>query len=204
MKLLSLWVFCQSMLIISSPIFGKTPTQNRLPLFVGYSEKIPAKIETKMKEYTWHKGCPVAINDLRYLHVSYYGFDQKPHAGIIIINKALSKEVIAIFAQLYQHRFPIERMQAMYTFKGNFVLVDGLQRLIAVRSFLNNDIKAFGMYYEDFEGHIPNNLDFIIAINNLKSRKQVLHWYIEINEGGIVHSKEEMDRVKRLLSVEKS
>ena len=39
--------------------------------------------------------------------------------------------------------------------------------------------------------------------NNLKTRKEVLQWYIEMNNGGTPHTKEEINRVKILLETEK-
>lgn len=39
-----------------------------------------------------------------------------------------------------------------------------------------------------------------IYINDLQYEKDVLQWYIEMNEGGTPHTKEEIQRVKDLLS----
>jgi len=36
-------------------------------------------------------------------------------------------------------------------------------------------------------------------VNNLKTRKEVLQWYIEFNSGGTVHTDAEIQRVKKLL-----
>ena len=91
----------------------------------------------------------------------------------------------------------------MNTYDGPYQLVDGLQRLTAVRDFIKNRIPIFGWYYKDIEGHIPTRCEFIWHVNNLKTRAEVLRWYIEINEGGIVHTKDEIDKVKRLLIKER-
>lgn len=37
-------------------------------------------------------------------------------------------------------------------------------------------------------------------INDLMNRKDVLKWYIEMNSGGTVHSKDEIDRVTKLMN----
>jgi hypothetical protein len=37
-----------------------------------------------------------------------------------------------------------------------------------------------------------------VHVNDLKSKKEVLTWYIEMNAGGTPHSKEEIDRVTAL------
>ncbi len=84
----------------------------------------------------------------------------------------------------------------------DFVCVDGLQRTTAIMRFIDNEIPAFGVYYKDFEDNLPMEIDIIVNINELKTRKEVLKWYIEMNEGGTPHTEEEIERVKRLLESE--
>ena len=83
---------------------------------------------------------------------------------------------------------------------GNYVCVDGLQRITAFMRFYNNEIKAFGYFYNEFEDRPESWIR--INVNNLKTRKEVLKWYIEMNSGGTPHSKEEIERVKQLLNKE--
>jgi hypothetical protein len=40
-------------------------------------------------------------------------------------------------------------------------------------------------------------------INDLQYRREVLQWYLDMNTGGTVHSKEEIQRVKHLLEKER-
>jgi len=83
-------------------------------------------------------------------------------------------------------------------------LVDGLQRITAVFRFINNEIKAFGYYYKEFEDTASIiDLRFSFYINDLKMRDEVLKWYLELNEGGTPHTKEEIDKVYELLKYEK-
>lgn len=81
------------------------------------------------------------------------------------------------------------------------VCVDGLQRLTALRKFLNNEIKVFGHYLNEFEDKVVflrriNSLRF--NVNDLKTKKEVLQWYLEMNTGGTPHSQEEIIRVKEM------
>ncbi len=93
----------------------------------------------------------------------------------------------------------------MTNFKGEFVIVDGLQRLTAARKFMNNEIPAFGCLYKDFEGAFPwSSVGFTFHINDLKTRAEVLQWYLDFNSGGTPHTKEEISRVKNLLEVEQN
>jgi len=89
----------------------------------------------------------------------------------------------------------------MITFKGEFVLVDGKQRLEAARRFLNNEIPAFGCYYRDFTGFdkIPYDIQFYFNIAKLKTRAEVLNWYIDFNAGGTPHTTKEIERVREML-----
>lgn len=94
----------------------------------------------------------------------------------------------------------------MSTFKGDFVLVDGLQRITAILLFLDNELPVFGnTLYKDiegFKGRWGMNIVFDIWVNNLKTRKEVLTWYLEMNEGGVVHTEEELNKVRKLLEKE--
>lgn len=83
---------------------------------------IPAPVKKLLLQYTWHKGCPVAINHLRYLVLDYWGYDEKPHQGAMIVNQVLAQEVRAIFDALYQHHFPIERIDLMEHYQGDDLL----------------------------------------------------------------------------------
>lgn len=82
--------------------------------------------------------------------------------------------------------------------EGSMVCVDGLQRITAILRFINNEIKAHGHYYREFEGY--SGADITIIVNNLKTRREVLQWYLELNDGGTPHTKEEIARVRDLLA----
>lgn len=81
------------------------------------------------------------------------------------------------------------------------VIVDGQQRLEAFRKFLDNEIKVFGYYFKEIEDTFE--LGWIrININNLKTKKEVLKWYLGINAGGVPHTKEDIEKVEKMLNKE--
>lgn len=91
----------------------------------------------------------------------------------------------------------------MNKFEGPFVIVDGKQRLNACLRFLNNEIKAFGHYFNEYEdGLRMSRVNLVININDLKTRKEVLNWYLELNTGGTVHTNDEIEKVKKLIELE--
>lgn len=92
--------------------------------------------------------------------------------------------------------------------KGLMVLVDGKQRLEAVRKFLRNELPIFGgNFINDFNDprRLLRSSDayFEIRVNNLKTRKEILTWYLQLNTGGVVHTEEEIAKVRRMLENEK-
>lgn len=88
---------------------------------------------------------------------------------------------------------------------GVLQLVDGLQRLTAVRGFLRNEVPAFGSLFREYTDKMSwTAYDFIFYVNDLKTRADVLRWYLEINSGGTPHSSEEIARVASLLDAEKA
>jgi uncharacterized protein with ParB-like and HNH nuclease domain len=87
----------------------------------------------------------------------------------------------------------------MGSFRGEFVLVDGLQRITAATRFMKSEIKAYGHFYNEFEGNMSSEVQFIFNIAKLPTRKDVLKWYVDMNAGGTPHSAEEIERVKNLM-----
>lgn len=82
-----------------------------------------------------------------------------------------------------------------------YVCVDGLQRITAITRFVYNEIPAFGSLfceYEDSPRVVEDTLR--VNINDLKTRDEVLRWYIDINAGGTPHTREEIERVQAILT----
>lgn len=83
----------------------------------------------------------------------------------------------------------------------DYVCVDGLQRITAAQKFIHNEIKVFGSYFDEYEDkmRLANNT-LILNVNDLKSEREVLQWYIDMNAGGTPHTTEEIERVKKLIN----
>ena len=91
----------------------------------------------------------------------------------------------------------------MASFKGDFVIVDGKQRLEAVRAFVRGDIPAFGHLCSEYTDRLGiTSPSFRLRIACLKTRADMLRWYLGINAGGTPHRKEDLDKVRALLEIE--
>ena len=70
----------------------------------------PVKAQLKAGGF-WHKGCPVALSDLRLLSVSYRGFDRRAHDGQLVVGERAARPLAGVFRKLYRLRFPIRHMR---------------------------------------------------------------------------------------------
>jgi hypothetical protein len=97
----------------------RLPTVDLLPpppggRFRSTVRPIDAAVRARMGA-TWSPTCPVPLADLRYLTVSFRGFDGRPHTGELIVNRRVAGQVVSVFARLYQAGFPIEQMRLVTT-----------------------------------------------------------------------------------------
>ncbi|WP_433781100.1 M15 family metallopeptidase [Actinomycetospora sp. CA-101289] len=60
---------------------------------------------------TWRPGCPVPPERLRYLRMSFWGFDDRTHTGEMIVRDDVAEPVVGVFRKLFAARFPIEAMR---------------------------------------------------------------------------------------------
>lgn len=58
----------------------------------------------------WSPGCPIPLDDLLSIRVTYFGFDHLTHEGTLVIHKRFAQEASAIFQELYEVRFPINKI----------------------------------------------------------------------------------------------
>jgi hypothetical protein len=69
--------------------------------------------------YSHAPGCPVPLRDLRYLRMSYLGFDGRAHTGEMVVHERFAEAVTEVFERLYDARWPIRRMQLIDDFEGD-------------------------------------------------------------------------------------
>ena len=92
-------------------------------LFADYQAKISpitAAVKQRMiKGNSWRKGCPVPLQNLRYLQLIYKDFNGNRKMGEIIVHKDVASEVSQIFGELYVIGYPIHKMKLVSEYKGS-------------------------------------------------------------------------------------
>ncbi|MEJ7845735.1 MAG: M15 family metallopeptidase [Acidimicrobiales bacterium] len=56
-------------------------------------------------------GCPVGPDDLRYLTMSFRGFDGRAHTGEMVVHAEEAEDVVSVFRRLFEADFPLEEMR---------------------------------------------------------------------------------------------
>ena len=65
---------------------------------------------------TWHRGCPVALRDLRLLQPVYLDWSGRARTGKLVVHRDAARTLGRVFGRLYQVRFPIRRMVPVDTY----------------------------------------------------------------------------------------
>ena len=93
----------------------------------GSAEEFQASIrpvdeETRaaMIGVSWKPGCPVPIDDLRIIEMNYVGFDGAVHSGgQLMVHRLVAADVVEAFRVLFEHGFPIRRMELIENYGGS-------------------------------------------------------------------------------------
>ena len=110
----------------SSPPFGQAttapePTPGTTPgttPFAATISEIDVALADRMSA-SWRPGCPVPLGDLRYVDLTYWGFDDRVHHGELVVHADEAEAIVDVFSSLFQQRFPIERMSLIDDFGGD-------------------------------------------------------------------------------------
>lgn len=76
--------------------------------------------EDMIKKNIWNHSCPVTLEDLCVLKVSFYDFNKTVHHdGEIMVHHAAAESVIKIFKSLFDASFPIEKIKLINYYDGD-------------------------------------------------------------------------------------
>jgi D-alanyl-D-alanine carboxypeptidase len=79
--------------------------------FVASVAPIPPPIRSWMTGSSWRPGCPVGLDALRLVRLTYWGFDHRAHRGRLVVAEAAANKIVRVFRALFDARFPIRRMR---------------------------------------------------------------------------------------------
>jgi poly-gamma-glutamate synthesis protein (capsule biosynthesis protein) len=94
------------------------PTHSGPETFRASVERVTPLLRERMSS-SHHAGCPVPWRKLRYLQLSYFGFDGRPHTGELVVAAAYARDIVGVFGTLYDARWPIRRMRLVDAYGGD-------------------------------------------------------------------------------------
>ena len=87
------------------------PEEEAQPVrFEGGVYRIGPALRRVLVGRSWHPGCPVPIEDLRHVSVSYWDFQGEVRIGPLVVNEMVAHDVLWVFRQLFRAKFPIDRI----------------------------------------------------------------------------------------------
>jgi hypothetical protein len=94
-------------------LIAAAPARAEQPPYRSSIERLDDETKALMKGASWHPGCPVALHELRLVHMRIWGFDHASHAGQFVVKRRWAHDMAKVFRHLYNARFPIRRMRLM-------------------------------------------------------------------------------------------
>ena len=91
-----------------------------MPAYAGTVGPVPSDVRQRMTGSSHDPArCPVGLDDLRLLTMRYIGFDGRAHTGQMVVHQRHARDLVNVFQELYQARFPIRRMQLVDAYGGD-------------------------------------------------------------------------------------
>ena len=91
-----------------------------LPAYAASIEPVPSAVRRRMTGSSHDPArCPVGFADLRLLTMRYVGFDGRAHTGQMVVHRRHARDLVGVFRELYEARFPIRRMQLVDAYGGD-------------------------------------------------------------------------------------
>jgi hypothetical protein len=98
-------------LIVALALAAPSAAAEPAPEFSGSAAPIDPETRARMKGVSWRRGCPVGLDSLRLLEVTYWGFDNAAHQGRLVVHAGLAQGMVQVMKTLYENRYPIRSMR---------------------------------------------------------------------------------------------
>ena len=87
--------------------------------FESEIKPLDRQLREHMKGNSWHRGCPVARDRLRLVHVTHWNFQAEEQHGRLVVRLSEATETRDVFAELYELRFSIEKVHLIDRYDGS-------------------------------------------------------------------------------------
>ncbi len=102
----------------AEPPFVAPATTAPVAVFDSAITGIDAATAERMSE-SWRPGCPVPLADLRLVTLSHWDFDGAEATGELVVHRDVADDVVHVFAELFDARFPVMRMELVDVYRAD-------------------------------------------------------------------------------------
>ena len=78
--------------------------------FSARTGPVPADVVARS---SWRPKCPVTLDELSYITMTFWGFDHEVHTGEMIVHASVAEDVVEVFEEIFHARFRIEEMRVV-------------------------------------------------------------------------------------------
>ena len=93
-------------------------TASPAPLFRSAVSEISPELAARMAT-SWRPGCPVPLEDLRYLTVTHVDFEGTVQTGELVVHADVADSVVRVFGDLYAAGYPVRLMRLVDDYGGD-------------------------------------------------------------------------------------
>lgn len=91
------------------------PSVSAAPVFIGSV----SEVERDRLPHSWRPGCPVPVESLRLLTLTYWDFTGAVQTGELVVHRDHAKPVLSVMKNLFEQRFPIQRIELIDKYQGD-------------------------------------------------------------------------------------
>jgi len=77
----------------------------------GFASRIDHVPDEVLARSSWDAACPVRAGQLRWVRLTFWGFDHARHTGELLVNADAAQDLVTVFERLYDAKCPIEEMR---------------------------------------------------------------------------------------------
>lgn len=161
-------------------------------------DTINDKVFSRMKGRSFKTDCTIKRSDLRYIRTLHIDAEGKIHIGEMVCHKAIANDLLEIFRQLYDARYPIERMVLVDEYQAddetsmranntscfNFRRVAGTTKLSKHAQGLAVDVNTL------YNPYVKRRKDGTLSVQPATARKysnRSLRFPYKIEKGDMLH-----------------
>lgn len=72
---------------------------------------LSSEVIERIMDISYKENDKIRLEDLAHVQVAYWGFDDKEHRGEIIVHRKVAGNLVEIFEELYEAKYPIEKIR---------------------------------------------------------------------------------------------